>query len=163
LALSVEIGFFGGSAVKARVSLNRQRKSFIARVASKNTASSDAASHRPKVGNCFAFNPATGALEIALPYRDKAENALIREVRHVQFRLKLRLLRLYLHKLALDPRSARLLVQRYFPCNFNYLLWIVQHFFVFAVRTSFGPAHHGGVASHYHRFWPIAQWGRSWL
>jgi hypothetical protein len=60
----------------------------------------------PQVGDHFVLNPTNGALEIAPAHRDKLAKALMREVRRMQFRLKLTLARLYLRKFVLNCRCA---------------------------------------------------------
>jgi hypothetical protein len=103
------------------VPLESQRKSFVASVASKIVGFFVAAAYRPKAGVRFVVDPTTGALEIAPAHRDKAAKAIMREVRRMKFLLKLRLLRLYCGKFALDVRGARLITKRNFLRNINQL------------------------------------------
>ena len=108
------------------VPLESQRKSLVARVASKIVGFCVAATYRPKAGVRFAVNPTSGALEIAPAHRDKAAKALMREVRRMKFFLKLRLLRLYFRKFALDMRGANLIAERSFLTNIKQLRSMVH-------------------------------------
>jgi hypothetical protein len=62
----------------------------------------------------FVVCATTGALQIAPDYRDKAAKALQREVRHMKFRLKLRLLSLHFRQFTINLRCAALVGERYF-------------------------------------------------
>jgi hypothetical protein len=46
-----------------------------------------AATHRTEACGHFVFNPATGALEIARAYRDKAAKAVMRDLRRTKLRV----------------------------------------------------------------------------
>jgi hypothetical protein len=70
----------------------------------------------------FVFNPATGALEIAPAYRDKAAKALMRELRRMKLRLYFIFARLYCLKFALQSRSAVLRLLRKAARDFSYLV-----------------------------------------
>jgi hypothetical protein len=107
------------------VPLESQRKSFIADFASKIVGFSVASADRSKAGERFVVHPTTGAIELAPAYRDKAAKALMREVRRMQFRLKLRLLSLYSRQFLLELRCASLLTEGYFRRNFNDLRLLI--------------------------------------
>jgi hypothetical protein len=85
---------------------NVQSELGVAIGAFENIQASGATTDRPQAGHRFAVNPATGTLEIAPAYRDKAAKALIREVRRMKLRLYLTFARLYLQKFVLECRSA---------------------------------------------------------
>jgi hypothetical protein len=74
-------------------------------VASKLIDGFRAAADRPKAGDVFVVNPATGALEIAPAYRDKAAKALEREVCRGKRSLGGAFFRLYFRKLLLECRN----------------------------------------------------------
>jgi hypothetical protein len=72
-------------------------------------------------GRCV-FDPATGALEIAPAYRDKAAKAVMRELRRTKLRLHFIFARLYCLKFALQSRSAVLRLLRKGARDFSYLI-----------------------------------------
>jgi hypothetical protein len=81
-----------------------------------------AAPDRTEACGSFVFNPATGALEIAPAYWDKAANALMRELRRTKLRLYFMFARLYCLKFALQSRSAVLRLLRKAVRDFSYLV-----------------------------------------
>ena len=88
----------------------------------------------------FVFNPATGALEIAPAYRDKAAKALMRELRRMKLRLYFIFARLYCLKFALQSRSAVLRLLRKAARDFSYLVVkdVEQSHFEFQNRPMVG-------------------------
>jgi hypothetical protein len=61
-----------------------------------------AAPNGSEAGAHFVVNPATGALEIAPQYRDKARKAIMRKVRQMKFRLNLPFASLYFEKVMVE-------------------------------------------------------------
>jgi hypothetical protein len=111
----------------ACVPLESQRPSFIARFASKIIGLFVSSSDVPEVGDRFVVHPTTGTLELSPAYRDKAAKALMREVRRMQFHLKLRSFGLYFRQFMLDLARMRLLAIANFIRNFNDLRFMVGH------------------------------------
>ena len=68
-----------------------------------------AATDRTETCGRLVFNPATGALEIARAYRDKAAKAVMRDLRRTKLRVYFVFARLNRLKFALQSRRAVLL------------------------------------------------------
>jgi hypothetical protein len=71
-----------------------------------------AAPDRTEACGRFVLNPATGALEIARAYRDKAAKAVMRDLRRTKLRVYFVFARFYCLKFALQSRSPVLRLLR---------------------------------------------------
>ena len=81
-----------------------------------------AAPDRTEACGRFVFNPATGALEFAPAYREKAAKAVMRDLRRTKLRVYFMFARLYCLKFALQSRSAVLRLLRKAARDFSYLI-----------------------------------------
>jgi hypothetical protein len=90
---------------------------FIAAGAASKKISAVSSRNGAERASPFVFNPATGALEIAPAYRDKAAKALMGQVRRMKFRLYLVGVHLHFIQRLLKSKRAVLKILRNFASD----------------------------------------------